>query len=163
MSSVDVMDITECPGMPLAQIDARHIRKQQREDTLLGYWIPAVKDNRPILQHPRTRDHLTMFRSFRNFKMERGVLYREVEENGHKKKQLVLPTSLIRQALQGAHDDMGHPGRDRTMSVLKDRFWWPGMTSDYEGWVRNCDRCVRRKSSTNIRAPLVGITSSYPT
>ncbi len=76
---------------------------------------------------------------------------------------MILPALFIRQALQGVHDDMGHPGRDRTMSVLRDRFWWPGMSSDSESWVRNCDRFIKRKSSTNIRAPMVSIVSNYPT
>lgn len=161
--SIDVMEVTECPGAPMSQIDVREIRKQQREDTVLGLWINAVKDRVPPKQHPTSRDQQTMYKSFRSFKMDRGILYREVEEKGLKRKQLVLPAAFIRQTLQGVHDDMGHPGRDRTMSILRDRFWWPGMTSDSESWVRNCDRCIKRKSSTNIRAPLVSITSSYPT
>ena len=34
------------------------------------------------------------------------------------------------------------------------------MTSTVEKWVGNCDRCIRRKSATNQRAPLVSITST---
>ena len=36
------------------------------------------------------------------------------------------------------------------------------MTSDTEAWVSNCGRCIRRKSKTDVRAPLVNITSTYP-
>ncbi len=82
MSSVDIMEVTECPGMPMAQIDVREIRKQQREDTVLGYWIPAVKDKTLPRQHTTSRDNQTMVRSFKSLKMVRGVLYREVEESG---------------------------------------------------------------------------------
>ena len=36
------------------------------------------------------------------------------------------------------------------------------MTSDTDSWVSNCDRCIRRKSKTDIRAPLVNISSTHP-
>jgi transposase InsO family protein len=36
------------------------------------------------------------------------------------------------------------------------------MTSGIENWVKQCDRCLRRKSATNIRAPLVNINTTYP-
>ncbi|KAL5011249.1 hypothetical protein ScPMuIL_011668, partial [Solemya velum] len=76
--------------------------------------------------------------------------------------QLVLPSVYIKQVLEGLHNNMGHPGRDRTSSLIRDRFFWPGMSMDVENWIKQCGRCVRRKSPTNTRAPLVSITSSYP-
>ena len=36
------------------------------------------------------------------------------------------------------------------------------MTSDTEQWVSNCERCIKRKSKTDVRAPLVNICSFYP-
>ena len=57
---------------------------------------------------------------------------------------------------------MGHPSKDRTLSLLRDRFFWPGMTSDTEQWVSNCETCIKRKSKTDVRAPLVNITTTYP-
>ena len=36
------------------------------------------------------------------------------------------------------------------------------MTSDTEQWVSNCERCIKRKSKTDVRAPLVNISTSYP-
>ena len=36
------------------------------------------------------------------------------------------------------------------------------MTSDTEQWVSNCERCIKRKSKTDVRAPLVNITTNYP-
>ena len=57
---------------------------------------------------------------------------------------------------------MGHPSKYRTLSLLRDRFFWPGMTSDTEQWVSNCERCIKRKSKTDVRAPLVNITTTYP-
>ena len=36
------------------------------------------------------------------------------------------------------------------------------MTSDTEQWVSNCERCIKRKYKTVVRAPLVNITTTYP-
>ena len=33
---------------------------------------------------------------------------------------------------------------------------------DVENWLENCDRCIRRKCGSDIRAPLVNIDTSYP-
>ncbi len=126
--------------------------------------MTAVKDKKPPDRRkvPNTRVHTALFKTFSNLKVIRGMLYREIQDNGETKRQLVLPAVYIEEVLKGVHDQMGHPGRDRTLSLLRDRFYWPGMTSDAEAWVKNCGRCIRRKSSTNIKAPLVNITSNYP-
>ena len=60
----------------------------------------------------------------------------------------------------GLHTEVGHPGRDQTLSLIRDRFFWPGMSADVEEWIKNCNRCVQRKSPTNVRAPLVNITTT---
>ena len=36
------------------------------------------------------------------------------------------------------------------------------MLTDVENWILNCDRCLRRKTSTNIRAPLINVNTTYP-
>jgi hypothetical protein len=40
---------------------------------------------------------------------------------------------------------MGHPGKDRTLSLLQDQFYWPGMYKDTASWIEQCGRCLRRK------------------
>lgn len=57
---------------------------------------------------------------------------------------------------------MGHPGKDGTLSLIKDRFNWPGMHSNVETWINECRRCTRRKIPTNQQAPLANIVTSAP-
>ncbi|VDI46191.1 Hypothetical predicted protein [Mytilus galloprovincialis] len=42
----DVLEMTDTPGQPMAQVDMRELRKQQRDDSLIGFWVRAVKDKR---------------------------------------------------------------------------------------------------------------------
>ena len=101
-------------------------------------------------------------KKFNSLKMIRGVMYREIQINDEMVNQLVLPECYRNSVLKGLHTDIGHPGKERTLSLIRERFYWPNMTSDIEKWVSTCDRCIRRKSSTNIRTELVSIETTYP-
>jgi hypothetical protein len=64
-----------------------------------------------------------MLRNFEHLRLNREALYREVTADGQTTSQLVIPSSLRKEALRGIHDDVGHPGRDRTMALANERFW----------------------------------------
>ena len=57
---------------------------------------------------------------------------------------------------------MGHLGRDRTLNLLRDRFFWPRMATDVDDWVHKCTRCIMRKTPSHFKAPLVNKTSTQP-
>lgn len=76
--------------------------------------------------------------------------------------QLVLLFAHVDVILGSLHNDMGHTGKDRSMSLVRDRFYWPGMDKDVKNWIQQCGRCIRRKTSTNQRALLVSITTQFP-
>jgi len=162
--SVNVLDAMDNPYQPMAQLELQEIRRKQREDPIIGLWLRATIDNklpnrRDIQNNPK---HQTMSRIFSHLIVKRGILYREVTEKEETIKQLVLPEVFRKQVLVGLHNEMGHPGKERTVSLVRERFYWPGYTIECEKHVSNCDRCLRRKTPTNSRAPMVNIKSSYP-
>ena len=69
----------------------------------------------------------------------------------------MLHTSLSKTIFQAYHDDLGHQGRDRTMSLIKRRFFWPYIA---EG-VDKCISCIKRKVAPS-KAKLVSIESKAP-
>ena len=75
--------------------------------------------------------------------------------------QLVLPQQLIEKALTGCHDQVGHLGRDRTLSLLRERFYWPSLYKDAIDHLDSCRKCKLRKSRVP-RAELVPIQASRP-
>jgi transposase InsO family protein len=85
-----------------------------------------------------------------------------INTNGELVRQLVLPETCIATVMTSLHDDIGYQVRDRTLSLVKDRFVWYGMTRVVETWITNCNRCIRRKKPTNERAALINIESSQP-
>ena len=90
------------------------------------------------------------------------MLYRDAIIDGQVRPQLVLPSKFVSEVLDGIHNRCGHPGRDRTISLLRDRFYWPGMSAGVDQWIKGCRRCLCRKSAANQRAPLVNIKTTQP-
>lgn len=46
--------------------------------------------------------------------------------------QLVLPENFRHTVLKALHDDSGHLGIGKTHGLIKERFYWPKMKSDFE-------------------------------
>ncbi|KAI8484061.1 hypothetical protein Bbelb_381790 [Branchiostoma belcheri] len=52
------------------------------------------------------------------------------------RKSVVLPTSLRREVLGALHNRNGHMGIPKTLKMVKQRFFWPGMQDDVTAWVK---------------------------
>ena len=125
---------------------------------VIGQFHCAVVNKRK----PDITERLTLLGEYAKRTMRRGVLYRQIQIQGEPVYQLLLPKQYRSPALTSAHDNMGHLRRDKTLAVLRERIYWPNMTAEVELWIKHCDRCIRQKTSTNIHASLVNITSTYP-
>ena len=73
--------------------------------------------------------------------MRNGILYhkndtQETECPDRNTMQLILPTTLRIQTLKECHDDLGHLGIERTLDLLRDQIYWPGMTEDMTRHIR---------------------------
>ena len=75
--------------------------------------------------------------------------------------QVVLPEAFRKQALQDCHDDLGHLREERTIDLLRDCFYWPGMFADTFSHVKHCERCLRFKTFLE-KAPMENIDVTYP-
>ena len=57
----------------------------------------------------------------------------------------------------------GHLGVEKTVALLKERWYWPGYHNDIHAWCRNCAQCAaRKKPSSSARAPLQSIKVGSP-
>ena len=98
--------------------------------------------------------------------LRNGILYckndtKETECPDRNTMQLILPITLRTQALRGCHDDLGHLGRERTLDLLRDWFYWPSMMEDATKHIRLCERCLWFKASPD-RAPMENVNATYP-
>ncbi len=79
--------------------------------------------------------------------------------------QLVVPRTLRENILREVHGGAlsGHLGTEKTLSRLKERFYWPGHWTDTRNWCLTCATCATRKTPTpKQRAPLRNILVGSP-
>ena len=138
-------------------------------DTMLG-WQEALLD-RPKRGDPRmvgaSRKLLRLWGQWVRLKVVHGVLYRQFHcDNGPSViLQLVVPDCWHQDILAAAHNDVsgGHLGVQRTLAEVRQRFYWPFMSTDVELHCANCPDCCARKSPIpNPRAPMSVDRPSYP-
>ena len=48
------------------------------------------------------------------------------------------------------HRKAGHQGRDRTLSLMKGQFWWPGMATALCSAIQNCGRCKQFEAKCQL-------------
>ena len=53
-----------------------------------------------------------------------------------KKNQIILPASCVNVTLQYINCEMGHTGRDKTLAMTRDRFYWPNMNADVDHLIK---------------------------
>jgi deoxyadenosine/deoxycytidine kinase len=75
---------------------------------------------------------------------EGGVLYRTRSLRHHQPRQ--VPAPALRQGiLRDLHDNQGHMGQGKVYSLLAERFYWSGMSSDVKQYIASCTACRSRK------------------
>ena len=74
-----------------------------------------------------TPDVNKYIREWSKLTMIDNVLYRNTTLDGEPTRQLVLPQRFKAVVLKHLHDDFGHQGRDRTLYLVRSRFFWPGL------------------------------------
>lgn len=132
----------------------------QAKDPILAQIVKHISNGTKPAQ-PMDRKLSSYLREWPHLVQLHGVLYRKTSVGGEERFQLLLPEALRSDLLQALHDDLGHQGRDRTTSLFKEKFYWPGMDNSIAEYIRNCNRCIRRKSVPTA-AELAPITSTAP-
>ena len=81
-------------------------------------------------------------------------------ENGnilHYRGRLCIPKPMINLILESEHDSKvaGQFGQDKTIELIWQNFWWPGMDSDIEKYIQAYPDCQRDKSRCHRRYGLL--------
>jgi len=62
--------------------------------------------------------------------------------------RIYIPNNKIKKKiLKENHDsvDVGHPGQQRMLELLKRNYWWPGLNEDVKRYVQGCFKCQQNK------------------
>ena len=101
---------------------------------------------------------LTLLRQWDRLLESEGALYRRVllPNGGEECRQLILPASLRPQVLTQLHQQHGHQGVNRTLELVRQRCYWPGMSSDVQKWCEQCPRCQVAKETRPPASTFMG-------
>lgn len=138
--------------------------KEQKADQCIRYVISQIEhgDKLPPTLRNELPDLPLLLREMNRLELLNNILYRRRQVESQTTYQLVLPARYRDIVLTSLHNHMGHMGVDRTMDLIRTRFYWPRMAIDVERKVKTCGRCVRRKAQPERAAPLVNINTTRP-
>ncbi|XP_061921885.1 uncharacterized protein LOC133662165 [Entelurus aequoreus] len=152
-------------GLPvIPHLTETELIDKQRADQCIRHVITQIEngDKPPPTLRSELPDLPLLLRELNRLELIDNILYRRRQEGPKTTYQLVLPAELRDTVLTNLHEHMGHMGVDRTMDLVRTRFYWPRMAVDVERKVRTCGRCVRRKAQPERAAPLVNIETTRP-
>ena len=141
-------------------------RQEQSSDKDIGPVIELIKQKRHLQYAYKEEDPSGMrviLKYKQDLELKNGLLYRKVQLQNHDKvrHQFVLPENYRKRAIMALHDDFGHLGMEKTLALLKDRFFWPKMSEDVRQYIRTCEWCTRFKQPAE-RTELKPILCTHP-
>ena len=171
------MEIVSRRARPTVKEQVTDWPKAQESDEVIfavRRWIRRGKD-RPLadVMGPtlaKTPEAKVFLQHQKWFKIQNNLLYHSTKLTARDSSKdpvelvdcawaFVVPPQYRPDAIKGCHDDFGHQGRDRTVSLLKERFWWPGMVTEAHKRVSTCNRC-RLYNAAAQTAPLRPIVAT---
>ncbi len=76
---------------------------------------------------------------------------------------MVVPEPLQREVYEGQHEHGGHFGERSTLTLMRQRYYWPTMSADVPCWIKQCKRCTLAKDVfPRLRAPMTCSNVSAP-
>ncbi|KAL2091606.1 hypothetical protein ACEWY4_013869 [Coilia grayii] len=147
-------------GPPLAP---EELRDAQEKDPVVGRALLYIHGGRrPVIQELNTEDPdvCILLKQWPKLYIDKkGVLHRRMAE----KDQLVLPRIFHPLVFHELHQKMGHLGVERTLRLIRDRFFWPRMQTDVEDFItKKCECLKNKRPQRQMRAPLEPIKTTYP-
>ena len=73
----------------------------------------------------------------------------------------VVPEKDQQAAIDRCHCSAGHQGRDCTLSLMKEHFWWSGMSQAMLKSVANCGKCIQYEAKGQL-PPMQPIICTEP-
>ena len=119
--------------------------------------VPALQSVSPTL--------LALWQHSARLRLVDGLLYRIYDTPQDPINQLVVPTAARSDVMKALHNDASsaHLGITKTLDKARRRYYWPGMSSDIENWIRACPICQARQGPNPKQAArLRSQQSSFP-
>ena len=158
-------------GAKLARLATTNVtdwKLEQKEDPILYQVVKHQKASQEVFKEAllkvTDRKAVTAYVKFKEqLIMKNGLLYRQSKQGPIEETvlQFVVPQIHRSVALDGCHREAAHQGQQHSLSLMKERFWWPGMARDLRNHIKKCGRCRKFEAAPPI-APMKPLTCSGP-
>ena len=95
--------------------------------------------------------------------IKNGLLYRKTQQGQADEIvfQFVVPQRHQGTTLDGCHREAAHQGQCRSIALMQECFWWPGMTRDLRNCIKKCSHCRKYEAAPPV-VPMKPLTCSGP-
>ena len=95
--------------------------------------------------------------------IKNGLLYRKTRQGQADEIvfQFIAPQRHRGTALDGCHREAAHQGQHRSIALMQECFWWPGMTRDLRNRIKKCSHCRKYEAAAPV-VPVKPLTCSEP-
>ena len=148
-------------------LDLKSIQNEYRDICFIKSWIE--KGIKPDAKAISMESYFlkSLLGQWRNLEIQDEKLVRRYEEAATKSVivQAIVPKSQRRTVLRFSHDAQtsGHLGINKTLSKVRQNYYWPGLSQDVKLYVTDCEMCQKGKDPIPTkRAPMQVARSGYP-
>ena len=131
-------------------------------------WIQRPRDDRRKLEEYLAgvaSDYERCFYAARQkeFTLQDNLLYLQVTPTNSQDTApvFIVPAADWQAAIDGCHRSAGHQGCDHTLSLMKELFWWLGMSQALLQAIANCGRCIQYEAKGQL-PPMQAIICTEP-
>ena len=130
---------------------AKHLRAP-RETFRVA--LHKVLDKKATAAYVKAKEHLLI---------KNGLLYWKTQQGqaGEMVLQFVVLQRHRFADLDGCHWEAAHQDQCRSIALMQEQFWWPGMTRDLRNRIKKCSRCRKYEAAPPV-APMKPLTCSGP-
>ena len=120
-------------------------RRTTAKITIMGRKMTVDKNNRiKKIRRNNTREKEVV----QALEKEDGLTWKE-DRVVYMEERIYIPNNkkIREEILKENHNsvDIGHPGQQQMLELLKRNYWWPGLKEDIKEYVQGCFKCQQNK------------------
>uniref|UniRef100_A0A8C1WKU1 Gypsy retrotransposon integrase-like protein 1 n=1 Tax=Cyprinus carpio TaxID=7962 RepID=A0A8C1WKU1_CYPCA len=168
-----MVGVVEAPGSQQEVIplswgwDPDRWRERQQGDErvkAVSRWLEQGQEPTPAERQAQGGMGRKLLGQWEKLRLREGVLCRVTHDPGMGDEicQVVVPEDQVQALLVAYHTQLGHQGQEKTVSLLRRHFYWPGLEASVGAFIQACPRCMLYKARREPKAPLVPIKARAP-
>ena len=148
-------------------LNLKESQSENRDIRLIKEWVEKGEKPKSEIVAKESWFLKRMLNQWQLLDIQDGLLVRHWKVLGTDKViwQAVVPLCLGRKVLKYSHDikASGHLGIKKTLSKIRQGYYWPGLKNDVRSYIGGCEKCAKRKNPIPTRvAPMQAVRSGYP-